>query len=871
MLLMKYEKDFFCIFVTYKLIAKNVMNENLKAIANSFAEEYCSDAIYPAHLFKAILHKEIGLVHFIESELDKDYFYLQDWADVQMQLSPRAVRPMRDLEYSDESVAVLDEAENYKVKFDLEETTDVCVLAALVTPGVGFSFDQLKTLPLTPSDISAKMGGGVNVEAPYMEGAELTKKTGAAGGGKGSLAKYCVDKTAVARAGNLDNVIGFEKEIAIIYEILGRKTKANLLITGEAGVGKTSLVNGFVRELAADHVPGFLSGAVAYELDTAALGGDAQYKGEVEDRFKNVITEIANLPNAVLIIESIDKLFDKQGSLFGASSILKNELSKGRLQLLATSSIDGYTKNIETDKEMTSKLEKITVEEPTADLTLRILKGALPAYEEYHGLKVDETVMGDAIRLAKRYLTEKSLPDSAFDLIDRTMAQVKTMNDLTGNIIDELKGKLEAIKASAEGKDKADEGLMKELDWLNYELFNKVSCILLAGVDSDTDFSKIATIQERIDFLAGILDKLTELSAEQRSELKSDDLSAVVAKQTGIPLGKVQTKERDRLMGAEDTLKKRVVGQDHAVKKVLDAVYEAHSGLSKKGQPMGSFFFLGPTGTGKTELAKALATFLFGDESALIRFDMSEFKEEHSVALLYGAPPGYVGYEEGGLLVNKIRQNPYAVVLFDEIEKAHKSVFDLFLQILDEGKLHDRLGRVGDFSNALILFTSNIGAQTIVDKFNAGIIPENNELMDIMQGYFRPEFLARLTEIVPFSPITDKTVTKIFDIHLKGLLKLLEEQNIELTLTPEAREKIALRGYNQQYGARPVLGIIRKELRHPISKMMIAGRVKTGDKILVEADKDGQAVFVVNGEKMEAPTKKADEPAEPEKKAAKKK
>ena len=384
----------------------NDMSDQLITIANSFAEEYCSDAIYPAHLFKAILHKDMGLVHFIESELDKDYYYLQDWADVQMQLAPRAVRPMRDLELSSESNAVMDEAENYKVKFDLDEATPVCILASLVTPGVGFSFDQLKTLPLTPSDISAKMGGGANVEAPYMEGAELTKKAPAAGG-KGSLAKYCVDKTAIARAGNLDNVIGFEKEISVIYEILGRKTKANLLITGEAGVGKTSLVNGFVRELAADHVPGFLSGAVAYELDTAALGGDAQYKGEVEDRFKNVITEVENLPNAVLIIESIDKLFDKQGSLFGASSILKNELSKGRLQLLATSSIDGYTKNIETDKEMTSKLEKITVEEPTADLTLRILKGAIPAYEEYHGLKADETVLSDAIRLAKRYLTEK--------------------------------------------------------------------------------------------------------------------------------------------------------------------------------------------------------------------------------------------------------------------------------------------------------------------------------------------------------------------------------------------------------------------------------------------------------------------------------
>ncbi len=745
------------------------MTEQLKTIANSFAEDYCSDAIYPAHLFKAILHKEMGLVHFIESELDKDYYYLQDWADVQMQLAPRAVRPMRDLELSDESVAVIDQADDYKVKFNLDDTTAVCVLAALVTPGVGFSFDQLKTLPLTPSDISAKMGGGVNVEAPYMEGAELKKSTPAKGG-KDAIAKYCTDKTAIARAGNLDNVVGFEKEIGIIYEILGRKTKANLLITGESGVGKTSLVNGFVRELAADKVPGFLSGAIAYELETATLGGDAQYKGEVEDRFKSVIDEIEAQPNAVLIIEKIDKLFDKQGALFGCSTLLKNELSKGRLQLLCTSSIDGFTKNIETDKEMTSNLEKITVEEPTTEQTMEILKGIMPAYEEYHGLTLDEAVLTESIRLAKRYLTEKCLPASAIDLIDRTMAHVKVENDL------------------------GDE--------------------------------------------------------EQRhTELKTDDLTAVVAKQTGVPMGKVQTGERERLMGGEEALKKRVVGQDHAVKKVLDAVYEARSGLSKKGQPMGSFFFLGPTGTGKTELSKALAEFLFGDESALLRFDMSEFKEEHSVALLYGAPPGYVGYEEGGLLVNKIRQTPYSVVLFDEIEKAHKSVFDLFLQILDEGKLHDRLGRVGDFSNALILFTSNIGAKDIVAKFNSGQIPENNELMDIMQGFFRPEFLARLTEIVPFSPITDKTVTAIFDIHMKGLLKLLAEQDITLELTPEARETIALRGYNQQYGARPVIGVIRKELRHPISKMMIAGKVKAGDHITVGVDKDGKATFDVTQKK----------------------
>ena len=739
------------------------MNSNLKTIANSYAEECCSDAIYPAHLFKAVLHKEIGLIHFLETDLGKDYYYLLDWADVQMQLSPRAARPMRDLDYSDESQAVMQEAETYQLKFGLDECTAVCVLASLVTPGVGFSFDQLKTLPLTPSDISAKMGAGTSVEAPYID--TPASASGSTPSGKGVLGKYCTEKVALAKAGQLDTVVGFDSEIAVIFEILGRKTKSNLLITGESGVGKTSLVNGFVQSLATARVPGFLADAKAYELDLAALGSDAQYKGEVEDRFKKVITEVEAQPNAVLIVEGVDKLFDKQGSMYGASSILKNELSKGRLQLLCTSSIDGYTKYIETDKEMTSNVEKMTIEEPTAEHTLEILKGIMPAYEAYHGLTVGEAVMSDAIRLAKRYMTEKSLPASAIDLIDRTMAHVKVDNDL------------------------GDE-------------------------------------------------------AARHTELQSEDMTAVVAKQTGIPLGKVQTGEREHLLGGEETLKQRVVGQDHAVKKVLEAVFESRSGLNKKGQPMGSFFFLGPTGTGKTELSKALAEFLFGDESALLRFDMSEFKEEHSVALLYGAPPGYVGYEEGGLLVNKIRQNPYSVVLFDEIEKAHKSVFDLFLQILDEGKLHDRLGRVGDFSNALILFTSNIGAKDIMAEFNKGIVPESNELMDIMQGYFRPEFLARLTEIVPFAPISEQTVTAIFDIHMKGLLKLLAEQDITLTLTPEARKTIALRGFNQQYGARPVLGIIRKELRHPLSRKLIAGDIKPGDH--VEADiQDGTIVFTV--------------------------
>ena len=735
------------------------MKENLKTIAQSFAEEYCSDAVYPAHLFKAVLHKDVGLVKFIESDLDKDYYYLQDWADVQMQLAPRAVRPMRDLELSDESQNVMDEAEEYKIKFGLDEANAICVLAALVTPGVGFSFDQLKTLPMTAAEISEKMGAGAEASTPCYEPTPGVAPKGSTSGAE----QYCIDKVKQAREGKLGVIVGFEKELETVFETLGRKTKSSLLITGEAGVGKTALIEAFATRLANNEVPDFLKDAAAMEVDLAAISADAQYKGEVENRFKNILkmmSERRGSGSAVLIIESLDKLFDKQGSLFGCSAMLKQELTRGQLQLLCTSSIDGFTKNIETDKEMTSKLEKLTVEEPTADLCLDILKGALPAYEEFHGIKIGEQVMEDAIRLAKRYLSEKALPDSAFDLIDRSMAALKIQN-------------------------------------------NKV-----------------------------------EDESQRRTDLATADMEAVVAKQTGIPLGKVQTSERDRLLGAEDTLKERVIGQDHAIKKVLDSVFESRSGLNKKGQPMGSFFFLGPTGTGKTELSKALAAFLFGDESALVRFDMSEFKEEHSVALLYGAPPGYVGYEEGGLLVNKIRQNPYSVVLFDEIEKAHKSVFDLFLQILDEGKLHDRLGRVGDFSNALILFTSNIGSQYIAKKFQEGNIPTNTEMMDIMQQYFRPEFLARLTEIVPFSPITEQTVVKIFDIHLKGLLKLLNEQDIKLEMSDEVKAKVAMRGFDPQYGARQIIGNIRKDLRHPLSKLIIAGKVKGGDTVVVGVDGD---------------------------------
>ena len=810
--------------------------------AMSYAVDNANEAVYPCHLFKALLHKDMGMVSFLEDNLDKDYYYLVEWADVEISMTPKSSRPNSDLNLSDESIAVFDMADDYRAKFGLEEPDNYCLLAALVTPGVGFNFNQMKNLPLTVNEVIDAMGKPTLAEGAAAQPVQLSQNA------KKVLSKYCINKNEQVASGQTTPVVGFEREIAVFFEVLGRKTKSNLLITGESGVGKTSLINGFVNRLLYGAVPAFLQGAPVYELDLAALASGAVNNMETEDRFKSVLGELRAFGNAVLVIEGLDKMMDKMGALHGCGDILKQELNRGDILLVCTSTIDGFTKNIETDKEMVRKFEKISIDEPDMDTCFRIVKGAVSTYEKYHGMEMDDNVITEAIRLSKRYMTEKAMPDSVFDLIDRTMALIKTMNDVSEKDLASVEAKINQLKANPEVLD--DKRLMVEQNWLHYELFNKINVLLVAQLDDDTDFLKIPTKEQRFEYLDMVIAKLKPLAAQKRTQVLDTDLLAVVAKQTGIPMGKVQSKEREKLVNAEAILKNRVVGQDHAIKIILDSIYESRSGLNKKGQPMGSFFFLGPTGTGKTELSKALAEFLFQEESSLIRFDMSEFKEEHSVALLYGAPPGYVGYEEGGLLVNKIRQKPYSVVLFDEIEKAHKSVFDLFLQILDEGKLHDRLGRVGDFSNALILFTSNIGSKFIVDSFEKGVIPKNSDLMTIMQDYFRPEFLGRLTEIVPFSPITPATVTRIFSIHLKGLVKLLTEQNIQFKIDDETKQAIAMLDFSPQFGARPIIGTIRKELRRPLSKMIISGKLKSGDTVEVKME-EGKVAFYVNGVKTE--------------------
>lgn len=565
------------------------------------------------------------------------------------------------------------------------------------------------------------------------------------------------------------NIIGFDNEKRSLIEVLARKDRANILIVGETGVGKTSLIECLVQLIKKNQIPASLSGLNPYELDVISLSQGVSYKGEIEDRFKDVIKNILNTPQPVLVIENFHRIEDKQSVLNGLLPILKKLLSKNQIQLICTTTIDGFTKDIENDKELVSYFEKITIDEPTEELAIEILKSKCCEYEEFHNIPMEGDVPSEIVRLAKRYMPDKNLPSSALDLLDRSMASVKIENEL------------------------AD----------------------IAGGDA--------------------LNKKIE-------QLEKNTIRDVVSKMTGIPMGNIQSEEREKLSNAEVILHKRVVGQNHAIKSILDAIYESRSGLNKKGQPIGSFFFLGPTGTGKTELAKSLAEFLFNDETSILRFDMSEYKEEHSVALLYGAPPGYVGYEEGGLLVNQIRQKPYSVVLFDEIEKAHKSVFDLFLQILDEGKLHDRLGRVGDFSNSLIIFTSNIGSDYIFKSFAENKVPTHDQMLEVMQGQFRPEFLARLTEIVPFSPITEEMIDKIFDIHIKNLLKTLREQNIDFEIHESARKYVTKVGFNAHYGARPILGIIRKEIRRPLSKLIISGDIKAGDKVIMMYDEINKSI-----------------------------
>ena len=801
-------------------------------IAQAVARENANEYYMPSHLLKALLHKEVGLRDFIVS-IGKDLGYLEEWADVYIEQCPKSTQ-LSEIKPSEKIDFIFRAADDARIRLGLFDINPICVLIALVKPGVAFSSDQLRSFPIQERDILSLYVN--NTENPSVENHHAASVSDNYGPGTGIgsssyLSKYCIDLMAAAPE-RLLPVINRDRETRMVMEVLGSRSKSNVLIVGDAGVGKTALVYGLAWDIVNKKVPSFLEGARIFELDNASLIAGATYKGEIEDRLKNVLKELRHIENSILFIDEIHVLLDSRQGNSGAGNILKPELSRGDLTVIGATTIDEYRKIIEPDHAFSRRFEVVQVNEPDLKSAIQMLHSVKKQYTDYHHVGISDTAAAECVRLAKRYVKERRLPDSAIGLLDMTLSAIKMVNETGQQDVKELLDGLDTIeKAETEESEKVE-----DLKTLLFVMRNRLSPILQGVITDETDVNELQDYTELKSYLLNALNLMREFAEKKIEEVEIYEVAAVVASRTGIPIGKVQSQEKERLLNMEGYLRRRVVGQDQALKTLTDAILESRSGMNKPGQPIGSFFLLGPTGTGKTGLAKALAETLFNDEKSMIRFDMSEFKEEHSAALLYGAPPGYVGYEEGGMLVNKIRQQPYAVVLFDEIEKAHPSVYDIFLQIMDEGKLHDRLGKEGDFSNSIILFTSNVGSEWLTKQLESGSVPSTTQIMEVMGRHFRPEFLARLSEIVPFSPISEDILLMIFDIQFNGLRKLLDRQGIAIEISDDARKLLAHKGFTPKYGARQVAGVIRNYLRRPISRLIIKEELSKGKILKVGLD-----------------------------------
>lgn len=815
-------------------------------IAQNIAKEFSHEKFSAAHLLRGILHEDIGISAVLIAQ-GKDIHYLRDWTDVRIEELPKGKanqNPMADAL----AKKALEGAEIFKIQYEKNSVDAWCIFAAIAKPNIAFKPDELSTLPITSKEIIEAMLAEEDLimavsDEPKVSGTQSSAETHKSTP-KASIYKYCINKIELAKENKIDPIIGRDTETRTLIEYLGRRSKPNVIIIGEPGVGKTALVDGLALNIAAGKVPDNLKNAQLLELDTGALIAGASYKGEVEDRIKTIIREIKQFPKALLFIDEIHVLLDPKGSMGnGVAQLLKPELARGELTVIGATTNEEYRKFIEKDEAFARRFGILRIDEPDIESTARMIRHLMPKYETHHKLKLKNNIPTEAARLAKRYLPDRRLPDSAIDLIDRTMASVAMIGETSEATIKNLQNELDALIASSQQQDEKE--YLKELAWFKTRIKNSISPILANKV---TEFiSSPASKQDFETHLKAILNTLSEISRTPKEWVDEEDIAITISTQTGIPTGKLQSQEKDKLLKINDILKSRVVGQDHAIETIAKSLNISRAGLAGGKQPIGSFFFLGSTGTGKTELAKSLADFLFNDESFMIRFDMSEFKEEQSASLLLGASPGYVGYEEGGLLVNRIRQKPYSVVLFDEIEKAHKSVFDIFLNVMDEGRVKDKLDKSGDFSNAIIIFTSNIGAEYIVNQFKNGKVPEHKDLLKIMQGHFRPEFLQRINTIIPFAPISEEMATKIFGIQLKGLVSSLNQQGIAFEMSQEAITFLALSDFTSEYGARQIKGVIRNELMWPISQMIINGEVLNGQTLKISLSEDKKLNWEITG------------------------
>ena len=837
-----------------------------------------NQAIEPAHLLKGILSEGGSVLKFIFQKLSVNESFVEQQLDQEISTFPKVTNAEPYL--SSSANEALDKAYDYSKKRGDEYVTLETMLVGIFR-GNNPVATMLKDAGMSEKELVAAID-------ELRKGKKATEQS--AEDQYNALSKYAINLNERARQGKLDPVIGRDDEIRRVLQILSRRTKNNPMLIGEPGVGKTAIAEGLAQRIVRGDVPENLKRKQVFSLDMGALVAGAKYKGEFEERLKAIVNEVIQADgDIILFIDEIHTLVGagKGEGAMDAANILKPALARGELRSIGATTLDEYQKYFEKDKALERRFQIVMIDEPDEESAIAILRGLKERYENHHKVRIRDEAIIAAVQLSERYITDRFLPDKAIDLIDEAAAKLRLEIDSVPQVIDEIRRRIsqleierEAIKR--EGDNEQIKHIEKELAELheeesNYtakwksekELINRIQQNKIdieqlnfeaQKAEREGDYARVAEIRyskikQKEDDNKSIQEKLKGMQGDRaliKEEVDAEDIAGVVSRWTGIPVMKMVQSEKDKLLHLEDELHKRVIGQEDAIAAIADAVRRSRAGLNDPRRPIGSFIFLGTTGVGKTELAKALAEYLFDNENMMTRIDMSEYQEKHTVSRLVGAPPGYVGYEEGGQLTEAVRRKPYSVVLFDEIEKAHPDVFNILLQVLDDGRLTDNKGRLVNFKNTIIIMTSNMGSDVIRERMskltdanrNQVIESTKNEVLELLKQRIRPEFLNRIDEIIMFTPLTEGEIKQIVKLQIDGVSHMLEKNGVKLEVTDKALDFLAAEGYDPEFGARPVKRVIHKLILNQLSKDILAQKVNRDKPICI--DYDGNSLVFKN-------------------------